>query len=1384
MHKIFSKLVCILVISSFTNVFSEIANERKLYFLESLIEQGDYEDAILEGEKQLKKYNKNDSAIVSKAIANALLSRAYYHWYHFKESDKYYKLASVQFNSLILDTEERLIAGMFLTETALQRFDYTDASKIIDLTPKPSIKTTFFKKAIHATLQAKIKSAFGEHIAASKLIDSRIKGLPESTSPDVLVAFCILQSQKMKIAVEYGNLKEADTLIKDFKEKLKGNKALQKNYAFHTVLTQANIFYKRRQYYKAAVTYLDAYHALEGSEEEYRRFEALKMSAISSIKAGTVSDYHKLFRRSDMLAFKKPIRSQAFRPGVMQLRLEELVETGQFELALSKAKEFTDAYKFLPSNNPYLREFLLIKANAAEAVGDINTFAAVLDTLEKNISQNFTKNSNAFADIQLRKADLNVKYFGEFNSATRSYANFYDGHIKLRISDASIDNIAYYNGQINACKVLSKNDSVVIYSQKALSSAVKSFGVNSPEALYFESVLAFGQFDCREYKKMQETLVSLNAKNVAEQFESNPYYIQALFLQSQLYEWLGEYTKVRELVYDANEISKRKSEQRFFEQTSVNEALANSYILNGNYLRADKNLKLSMDIKLKKVGENSFLLIQPYLQFISLKIQKGELKEADKYLQNVEKLLNQFFTSANSKFHIDFFLYKSRYFSSIADYRKSKEAVLSAIEITTKIYGKNHIRLAPLFAELAKVSLDENKSNSAEAFSNFEKAKLIIENSIGKESPAYMKLIVQEATLLIEVGKYDAAEKSLLEADKFWTLKLGNENQQLAEIQSIKGLLYYNQKKYANADKAYKKAAVMYESLFNKRHPGYLSAQTCLAKVAYMFNQYVEAASILEPVLIQRLKFVDNNFSIMSFGQKSGFWASFREEFEFYNSIATKLIASKAQIGKATDMYNFALSTKGLLLNSDAKLRRQIFGSGDSTLIANFNEWQFQKEYFSLVASYSKSQLDEEKISLEKVEQNIEDLEKQIQSKAGVNISNGSKKVSWQDVKKAIGKNSTAIEMIKFRYFDHVLTDSIIYASLFVDETTNETPKLIVMPNGKRMEGRSLNYYRNASINKQEDLYSHQVYLMPLKANIPDGNTVYFAGEGVYTQLNPEMLYNGDLNKYALETNGFVFLTSTRDVIIDTDKKSNTRNNVNNRFYLYGNPTFYSGKIFNPKTSISQLEGAEKEVIDINEKLKSLGRETVNLTGKLVTEDTIKSLESAYVLHIATHGYFLERKSTGSELINNPMLNSGLLMANAGTLLQTPDLGYINQKSGVLTASEVMDLNFSKTKLVVLSACETGRGQVEVGEGVYGLQRAFLMAGANAIILSLFKVDDEATRLLMLKFYEKFLTNGNDYRKAFREAKQELRNSKEFSSPIYWGAFIMIEGTQTEKTGS
>jgi CHAT domain-containing protein len=175
------------------------------------------------------------------------------------------------------------------------------------------------------------------------------------------------------------------------------------------------------------------------------------------------------------------------------------------------------------------------------------------------------------------------------------------------------------------------------------------------------------------------------------------------------------------------------------------------------------------------------------------------------------------------------------------------------------------------------------------------------------------------------------------------------------------------------------------------------------------------------------------------------------------------------------------------------------------------------------------------------------------------------------------------------------------------------------------------------------------------------------------------------------------------------------------------------------------------------------------------------------VLHIATHGYFQEDVAPteghgatmlhSSEPVNlfgrvtggNPLLRSGLLFAGAGRKHSFEDKNRIDD--GILTAYEAMNLNLDSTELVVLSACETGLGEVKNGEGVYGLQRAFQVAGARTVMMSLWSVADKQTQELMRMFYEKWLS-GEDKHQAFGEAQMELK--AKYSAPYYWGAFVMV----------
>jgi CHAT domain-containing protein len=186
------------------------------------------------------------------------------------------------------------------------------------------------------------------------------------------------------------------------------------------------------------------------------------------------------------------------------------------------------------------------------------------------------------------------------------------------------------------------------------------------------------------------------------------------------------------------------------------------------------------------------------------------------------------------------------------------------------------------------------------------------------------------------------------------------------------------------------------------------------------------------------------------------------------------------------------------------------------------------------------------------------------------------------------------------------------------------------------------------------------------------------------------------------------------------------------------------------------------------------------LTEAQATEGAIKAVRSPRVLHIATHGFFLQdkgvvdavktqvttRSTSANSTVENPLLRSGLALAGANRRAMGG-----NRDDGILTALEASGLNLWGTKLVVLSACDTGLGEVRTGEGVYGLRRSFVLAGAESLVMSLWPVSDYSTRKLMADYYRN-LKQGMGRGEGLRQVQLDLLRQNKQLHPFYWANFI------------
>lgn len=487
--------------------------------------------------------------------------------------------------------------------------------------------------------------------------------------------------------------------------------------------------------------------------------------------------------------------------------------------------------------------------------------------------------------------------------------------------------------------------------------------------------------------------------------------------------------------------------------------------------------------------------------------------------------------------------------------------------------------------------------------------------------------------------------------------------------------------------------------------------------------------------------------------------------------------------------FDATLMMKGALLQSENEVKHVITQSNDTSLKDLWEELQMDRYILNKQVERDSITRTLNVDSLQKVIDGMEDS-LIVRCKEYGDITQ-SMKLKWQDIREYLRPNDFAVEFLSFP----INNDSVMYAALTLKKDYESPHMVTLFEIGQLMAIPDSSYYSQTN--------AYDLVWKPLEEELHEVKNIYFSPSGVLHTIGIEYLPR-------MENYNIYRLSSTRELVTKHEKRKE------NNAVLYGGLK-YDAKIDSTSTAKSlalidetfkeradlrsmKLRGSKEplphtlvEVDTIGDYLEKANWTCLLDTASLGTEESFKALSGKGIsnLHIATHGFYytLDEATTQNYdflLLNNHLASaedksltrSGLLMAGANHILEgdsIPD----DVEDGILTAKEIADLDLRGLDLVVLSACQTGLGDISQGEGVFGLQRGFKKAGVNTILMSLWEVDDTATQILMTQFYKNLLSRQSK-RQALLSAQKYLReyDNGRYYSPRYWAAFIMLDGLE------
>ncbi len=1002
----------------------------------------------------------------------------------------------------------------------------------------------------------------------------------------------------------------------------------------------------------------------------------------------------------------------------------------------------------LGEQNP---DYLTSLNNLASVYSALGNYQDALEIKQKVVELSKEILGDNHPDYLLYLSNLGMAYLDLGNYQKALEINLMTSELRKEIlGEKHPDYLTSLNNLASVYSALGNYQDALEIKQKVVELSKDILGDKHPDYLLYLSNLDMAYLDLGNYQKALE--INMKVAEIRKEIlgVKHPDYLTSLSNLAMVYSDMGNYQQALEINLKVADIRKEILGVRHPDYLMSLCNLAAVYSAMGNYQQA-----LEINMKVAEIGKDVFGEKHPY------------------YLTSLNNL--------------------ATVYSDMGNYQQALEINIKVAEIKKNVLGEKHPDYLTSLNNLASDYWD--LGNYPKALELNMRVAEIRKDVLGDKHPDYLTSLNNLATDYCDLGNYQKALEINIKVAEIRKDVLGDKHPDYLTSLNNLATVYGDLGNYQKALEINMKVAEIRKDVLGEKHPDYLISLNNMAIDEFKLSKFNSAlyhkrnaAQVVQELIIE-------NFSFLTENQRELFFKRYRSLLMY-----STLLVENSHLDNPESVcfvFDLALFSKGLLLNTTIDFDKLIAEKGTTEAIAKFEELKLLKLEIQRLWEKPIAERYLNIDSLENIAQQKETELVKLSKEYGDYTSN--MKINWNDVQANLQEKDVAIEFVEYP----TLTDTVKYAALILRKGW-KYPKFIPLFRKDQIE-EFIKKDKNIIYSKYVGKQIKNLIWSPLESVVSRGERVYFSPAGIIHQLAIENLPVDDSttlgDRYQMNR-----LSSTKQLVVshthDTARSDVLYGGLN---YSLDIPVMMTeSKKYEFETSSNYLarrgyqndtkdrigwkflQGTKPEVDQISRIMKQQDYQVSEFTGKNGNEESFKSLsgKKENIIHIATHGFFesIEESRKNPFMLQrmgdqqqeratvDPMLRSGLIMAGGNKAWLGEKIPE-NIEDGVLTAREISRMDLRGTDLVVLSACETGLGEVS-SEGVFGLQRSFKQAGVRTLVMSLWEVSDKATTFIMTEFYSNLLS-GKEKREAFLEAKRKCK--VKFPEPQYWAAFIMLD---------